>query len=208
MKKLNLPNKLTVTRLFMVPVFLLVMFFIPGRFWMVRNVVGAIIFLGASITDAVDGHMARKHGLITDFGKFLDPLADKALVISAMTMIFYHFGNIRPYFLWVFVIVLLREFAVTGLRLLINGQGVVLAAGMLGKIKTVLQMVFIMTALLEPVLYEIVFMIWKTAPAGLVSFLASYPPLTFLTMAGTLLFTVWSCISYFKGTGQYIDPEK
>jgi len=192
----------------MVPVFLIVMFCIPARYWIIRNLVGAVIFLGASITDAVDGHMARKYGLITDFGKFLDPLADKALVISAMTMIFYHFGNIRPYFLWVFVIVLLREFAVTGLRLLINGKGVVLAAGMLGKIKTVLQMVFIMTALLEPILYEIVFMIWKTAPTGLVSFLATYPPLTFAAMAGTLLFTVWSCIDYFKGSGQYIDPEK
>ena len=184
----------------MVPVFLIVMFCIPARYWIIRNLVGAVIFLGASITDAVDGHMARKYGLITDFGKFLDPLADKALVISAMTMIFYHFGNIRPYFLWVFVIVLLREFAVTGLRLLINGKGVVLAAGMLGKIKTVLQMVFIMTALLEPILYEIVFMIWKTAPTGLVSFLSTYPPLTFAAMAGTLLFTVWSCIDYFKGS--------
>ena len=208
MKKLNLPNRLTVARLFMVPVFLLVMFFIPGKFWLIRNIVGAVIFLSAAITDAVDGHMARKYGLITDFGKFLDPLADKALVISAMTMIFYHFENIRPYFVWVFVIVLLREFAVTGLRLLINGKGVVLAAGLLGKIKTVLQMVFIMTALLEPVLYRIIFAIWKTAPIDVISFLGKYPPLTFITMAGTLLFTVWSCIDYFKGTGQYIDPEK
>lgn len=208
MKELNLPNKLTVTRLFMVPVFLLVMFLIPAKLWIVRNVVGAVIFLGASITDAVDGHMARKYGLITDFGKFLDPLADKALVISAMTMIFYHFANIRPYFLWVFVIVLLREFAVTGLRLLINSKGVVLAAGILGKIKTVFQMVLIMTALLEPVLYEIIFMIFKKIPAGVVEFLGKYPPLTFIAMLGTLLFTVWSCIDYFKGTGQYIDPEK
>ena len=208
MKKLNLPNKLTVARLFMVPIFLVVMFVIPSDYWLIRNIVGAVIFLGASITDAVDGHMARKYGLITDFGKFLDPLADKALVISAMTMIFYHYENIRPFFLWVFVTVLLREFAVTGLRLLINGKGVVLAAGILGKIKTVLQMVFIMTALLEPVLYKVVFMIWKTAPAGVVSFVDKYPPITFLTMAGTLLFTVWSCIDYFKGTGQYIDPEK
>ena len=208
MKKLNLPNKLTVARLFMVPVFLIVMFVIPPRLWILRNALGAFLFLAAAITDAIDGHLARKHKLITNFGKFLDPLADKALVISAMTMIFYHFENIRPYFLWVFVIVLLREFAVTGLRLLINSEGVVLAAGILGKIKTVLQMVFIMTTLLEPILYRIIFAIWKTAPTDVISFLAKYPPLTFITMAGTLLFTVWSCIDYFKGTGKYIDPEK
>lgn len=205
MKKLNLPNKLTVIRLFMVPVFVLFMYFMPteNNLWIVRNVVGAMIFLGAAITDAIDGHLARKHNLITDFGKFLDPLADKFIVISAMAMIFYLFDNIRSFFVWVFIIVLLREFAVTGLRLIISNNGVVLAAAILGKIKTVLQMVFIMTALLEPVLQKILGLLF-TLPG----WLATYPPLTLVTMVGTLIFTVWSGIDYFKGAGSYIDPEK
>lgn len=205
MKKLNLPNKLTVIRLFMVPVFVLFMYFMPteNNLWIVRNVVGAIIFLGASITDAIDGHLARKHNLITDFGKFLDPLADKFIVISAMAMIFYLFSNIRSFFVWVFIVVLLREFAVTGLRLIISNKGVVLAAAILGKIKTALQMTFIMTTLLEPVLQHILALIFP-----LPSWLWAYPPLTLATMAGTLVFTVWSGVDYFKGAGTYIDPEK
>ena len=206
-KNINLPNRLTIARFLMVPVFLIVMFAIPAKYWIVRNAVGAAIFLAASITDAIDGHVARKYNLITDFGKFLDPLADKCIVISAMTMILYHFENIKPYFVWVFVIVLLREFAITGLRLIISNKGVVLAAATLGKIKTVFQMVFIMTALLEPILYFVIGLIFPI-PAGINAFLAAYPPLTLISMAGTLLFTVWSCIDYFRGGGKYIDPEK
>ncbi len=207
MKKLNLPNKLTVIRFAMVPVFILVMYFVPasGGLWILRNALGAAIFLGASITDAMDGHIARKYNLITDFGKFLDPLADKFIVISAMTMILYlpSFASLRGFFVWVFLIVLLREFAVTGLRLILNNKGIVLAAGMLGKIKTVLQMVFIMTALLEPILDHIL-NLFLPMP----SWLMKYPPLTILSMAGVLIFTVWSCIDYFRGGGKYIDPEK
>ncbi len=207
MKKLNLPNKLTVVRFAMVPVFILVMYFVPAEknLWILRNVLGAAIFLAASITDAMDGHIARKYNLITDFGKFLDPLADKFIVISAMTMILYlpSFASLRGFFVWVFLIVLLREFAVTGLRLILNNKGIVLAAGMLGKIKTVFQMVFIMTALLEPVLDYILGLL-VTLP----SWLTKYPPLTVLSMVGVLIFTVWSCIDYFRGGGKYIDPEK
>ncbi len=207
MKKLNLPNKLTVLRFAMVPVFIAVMYFVPAEngFWILRNVLGAAIFLGASITDAMDGHIARKYNLITDFGKFLDPLADKFIVISAMTMILYlpSYASIRGFFVWVFIIVLLREFAVTGLRLIINNKGIVLAAGMLGKIKTVFQMVLIMTALLEPVLDYVLGLL-----IPMPGWLTNYPPLTLLSMTGVLVFTVWSCIDYFRGGGKYIDPEK
>ena len=141
MKKLNLPNKLTVLRLCMVPVLILVMYFIPGKLWILRNALGAALFLGTAITDALDGKIARRYGLITDFGKFLDPLADKFLVIGTMTMILYldSFANIRKYFVFVYIVILLREFAITGLRLVVSGKGKVLAAAMLGKIKTVFQ---------------------------------------------------------------------
>ena len=210
MKKLNLPNKLSLSRLIMVPIFMLVMFFVPGDNWILRNALGAVIFLGTAITDAIDGNIARKHNLITEFGKFIDPLADKFLVIFSMLMLLYlpEFKAIQPYLLLVFTLVLMRELAVTALRLVLRGSGVVLAADVLGKVKTVFQMIFIMTALLEPILYFVVGLIFPAIPAEVFVLLATYPPLTLITMACTLLFTVWSGINYFAGNGKYLDPEK
>lgn len=203
MKKLNLPNKLTVLRLCMVPVFILVMYFIPNEYWLYRNLIGAVLFIATSLTDMLDGRIARKYNLVTDFGKFLDPLADKFLVIGAMTMILYlpQYSNIHAYFIFVYIIVLFREFAVTGLRLLVNSKGKVMAAGKLGKIKTVFQMSFIISALLEPILYELL-------PVAKSSLLHLYPPITLFFMVGVLVFTVWSALSYFGTSGKYIDPEK
>ena len=89
MKKLNLPNKLSLLRLITVPAIMLVLFFVPDELWVVRNCVGAALFLACAITDAIDGNIARKHNLITEFGKFIDPLADKFLVIFSMLMLLY-----------------------------------------------------------------------------------------------------------------------
>lgn len=210
MKKLNLPNKLSLSRLIMVPIFMLVMFLVPSEHWIIRNALGAAIFLGTAITDAIDGKIARKHNLITEFGKFIDPLADKFLVIFSMLMLLYlpDFGAIQPYLLWVFTLVLMRELAVTALRLVLRGSGVVLAADTLGKVKTVFQMIFIMTALLEPILYRVLELLIPAIPAEVFAFLAKYPVLTLATMACTLVFTVWSGINYFAGNGKYLDPEK
>lgn len=210
MKKLNLPNKLTVLRLFMVPVLVLSMYFIDDKHWVIRNSVAAALFLATAITDALDGKIARKYGLITDFGKFLDPLADKFLVVGTMAMILYldSFSNIHKYFVFVFIAILLREFAITGLRLVVSGSGVVLAAAILGKIKTVLQMVFVMTALLEPVLYRVISLIVGESADSVMRVLFAYPPLTLLSMTGAFVFTVWSAIDYFKACAKYIDPEK
>ena len=209
MKKLNLPNKLSLLRLITVPAIMLVLFFVPDELWVVRNCVGAALFLACAITDAIDGNIARKHNLITEFGKFIDPLADKFLVIFSMLMLLYipQFAPIRSYMLWFFAIVVMRELAVTALRLVLRGSGVVLAADTLGKVKTVFQIVFIMTALLEPVLYFVLGLIF-TFPKEAVSFLANYPPLTLLTMACALVFTVLSGINYFKSNMSHLDPEK
>ena len=209
MKKLNLPNKLSLMRLCLVPVIMLVAFFVPSELWILRNALVAALFLGTAITDAIDGKIARNHNLITDFGKFIDPLADKFLVIFSMLMLLYlpEFWAIRPYYLWVFAIVVMRELAVTALRLVISKSGVVLAADILGKIKTVMQMVFIMTALLEPILYYVVNLI-VPLPTEVNAFLAEYPILTLATMACALVFTVLSGINYFKKCSAYIDPEK
>lgn len=138
---MNLPNKLTVLRMGMIPVFLVFMLVpqIPQRFlW------AFLFFAAASFTDYLDGHIARKHHLITDFGKFMDPLADKLLVVSALIC----FVESGWAYSLVVVLILAREFLVTSVRLIAAGHGTVIAADIWGKMKTVSQMVWVMYALL------------------------------------------------------------
>jgi len=138
---MNLPNKLTLLRVFLVPVFLVFLLInkIPGNyFWALA------VFAIASITDALDGHIARKHNLVTNFGKFLDPLADKVLVMSAIiAFVELKFTSCIPV-----IIILGREFMVTSLRLVANNSsGKVIAAGLMGKLKTAFTMVAIIAIL-------------------------------------------------------------
>ena len=136
---MNLPNKLTLFRIFLIPVFILVMLSnIPSKY-----LIACLIFIAASITDAMDGHIARKYNLVTDFGKFLDPIADKALTTAAY--IIFCFEHIGTGIEWVLFIVLLREFVVTSVRLAAADSGKVVAANIYGKIKTVAQMITIGT---------------------------------------------------------------
>ena len=134
---MNLPNKLTMGRIIAIPVFIIV-------FLMGHAVTATIIFIAAAATDALDGHIARKRGLVTNFGKLMDPLADKLLTMSAFLVLVGE-GTVAS---WIVVIILGREFAVTGLRQIAAADGVVMAAGMTGKVKTVLQMVAIPQLLL------------------------------------------------------------
>lgn len=139
---MNTPNKLTLLRICLVPVFLLFLMVddIPHNY-----LFALIIFVGASITDAIDGNLARKNNQITDFGKFLDPLADKVLVISALVS-FCYFGFANPIAV---IIIIAREFMVTSIRLVVaTSDGTVISANKAGKIKTVIQMVAIITILL------------------------------------------------------------
>lgn len=132
---MNTPNKLTVLRMLMVPVF---MFFalIDGTVW---QITALAIFALASFTDYLDGKIARANGLVTTFGKFMDPLADKLLTTAAF-LVFMDKGLISS---WVIIIVLFREFAVSGIRLVAAGTGEVIAASFWGKLKTVSQMIAI-----------------------------------------------------------------
>ncbi len=146
MKKMNLPNQLTILRTAMVPIFLLFMF-LPIK----HNYLYAfIIFAFASITDALDGMIARKYNLITNFGKFMDPLADKILTISAFIALIPVAVelNVSTLFVIAVVIIISRELAVTGFRILAADNKIVIAADIWGKIKTVLQMVWICYTLL------------------------------------------------------------
>lgn len=131
---MNLPNKLTTIRVFMVPLYLVFMLVpqIPyGRY------IAGFIFTIAAITDALDGHIARKNNLITNFGKFMDPVADKLLVCSALIC----FVELDLMPAWIAIVIISREFIVSGFRLVASDNGVVLAAGWWGKIKTVVQVV-------------------------------------------------------------------
>ena len=138
---MNLPNKLTVLRMALIPVFL-VFLLVEGIPW--RFLWAAVVFGAASFTDYLDGHIARSRGLVTNFGKLMDPLADKLLVFSAL-ICFLEYG--RACTLGVFVI-LARELLVTSVRLIAAEQGRVIAADRLGKLKTVTQIVWVLYALL------------------------------------------------------------
>jgi CDP-diacylglycerol--glycerol-3-phosphate 3-phosphatidyltransferase len=138
---MNLPNKLTILRTIMIPFFLVALLcdekyggFIPYGNW-----IALVIFALASLTDMLDGKIARKYHLITDFGKFMDPLADKLLVASAM-IAFVELGRIPC---WVVIIIIAREFIISGFRLVAADNGIVIAAGIWGKVKTAEQMVML-----------------------------------------------------------------
>lgn len=137
---MNLPNKLTLLRVLLIPVFLVLVYLsFPGHLY-----AALAVFILASVTDFVDGHLARSRNLVTDFGKFMDPLADKLLVLSAMLW-FVEVG-IMP--AWCLLIVVAREFAVSGLRMIAANNGKVIAAGMSGKVKTFSTMIGICLILL------------------------------------------------------------
>ena len=138
---MNLPNKLTVLRVILIPFFL---FFLYADFIPYNYTLALVIFAAASITDALDGKIARKRNLVTDFGKFLDPLADKALVVAALA-VFVDFKVISAIPL---IIIVIREFMVSGLRLVTAGNGVVVAAGFWGKLKTAFTMAAIVLIML------------------------------------------------------------
>ncbi len=202
--KMNLPNKLTVLRLLLVPVIVIVGM-LPHIPFYLSCVICAVLFIGTSVTDMLDGKIARKYNLITDFGKFLDPVADKFMVIGAMFVILYKFENLRTLMIITLLVVVFRELAVTSMRLVVStGNGIVIAANKLGKIKTVSQIVAVSTAFLEPVLqYIIVLIIGKEG-----RFLLSYFPLTWITIAFTIVMTLWSGINYIKAYWKYLDPQK
>lgn len=137
---MNLPNKLTILRVILIPFFLICLMIdaIPYGNW-----IAVVIFIIASITDTLDGQIARKYNLVTNFGKFMDPLADKLLVCSAMIALI----ELERIPSWIVIIIIAREFIISGFRLVAADNGVVIAAGWWGKIKTVVQMIMIIVVL-------------------------------------------------------------
>ncbi|MBQ2752088.1 MAG: CDP-diacylglycerol--glycerol-3-phosphate 3-phosphatidyltransferase [Oscillospiraceae bacterium] len=138
---MNLPNKLTMLRIILVPFFVL---FMSIGATATNLFIALVIFVVASLTDMLDGKIARKYGLVTNFGKLMDPLADKVLVMSAMLC--FVSAGLAP--AWIVIVILTREFLVTSLRLIAAGEGTVIAADKWGKIKTVTQMLWIIWTIL------------------------------------------------------------
>jgi CDP-diacylglycerol--glycerol-3-phosphate 3-phosphatidyltransferase len=139
---MNLPNKLTILRVILIPFFLVFLLVdsIPGGKW-----IALAIFIVASITDTLDGQIARRKNLVTNFGKFMDPLADKLLVCSAMIALV----DMDRIPVWVVIIIIAREFIISGFRLVASDNGVVIAAGWWGKVKTVVQMIMVIVLICD-----------------------------------------------------------
>ena len=214
--KMNLPNKLSVIRLIMVPIFMVVMLLpVFTEFNAITDtiltLVGAFLFIAASFTDMLDGKIARKYNLVTDFGKFIDPLADKFMVIGAMfCILFTNKDNLVMFTILFFalLIVVFREMAVTSIRLVaVSGkERVVIAANNLGKMKTVMQIIAICAAILEPIIIRVIGIF--LGEGSIAEQLIKYPPLTIITMAIMTYLTIHSGINYIAGAWKYLDPEK
>ncbi|MBO8155165.1 MAG: CDP-diacylglycerol--glycerol-3-phosphate 3-phosphatidyltransferase [Bacillaceae bacterium] len=155
---MNIPNRITISRILLIPIFILLLAFdfdwgtilIGKEILPVHHLAAAILFILASTTDWIDGYYARKYNLVTNLGKFLDPLADKLLVSAGLILIV----ELQMAPAWIVIVIISREFAVTGLRLVAAGEGTVLAASKLGKLKTWTQIIAISALLLHNFPFE------------------------------------------------------
>ena len=195
--KLNLPNILTISRVVITPIFLFVILMenLPHRF-----LIACFIFSIASITDAVDGHLARKNNQITNFGKFLDPIADKILTTSAL-LAFMSMGLCN---IWIVMLVLTREFAIASVRMIAAAGGVVIPANIWGKIKTISQMVF-------TILIMILGETWDVVQNYDQELFAKLPDLSLVSnglLWITAILTVISGVIYLKDSKKIIDFTK
>ena len=198
---MNLPNKLTIVRILLVPIFLFFgLFRFPGEYGeIISRCLSALLFAGAAITDFADGKIARKYNLITDFGKFMDPLADKFLVFSAILVFVSSSMYLADDALHIALVisgavVIFRELAITSLRLVVMGspKPVVIAASWYGKAKTFSQCIWAVVIMLEPVLFP-------------------FFPFLILSWISTVVMTVLTIISgvdYIKSYWSYLDPNK
>ena len=195
---MNLPNKLTIFRIILVPIMVIIPFFgIDGRIagipieWLIIDVV----FLIASLTDKLDGYLARKNNQVTAFGKFLDPLADKILVLAAMMMLV----EMQKLPAWIPIIVLAREFMVSGYRLIaVEKGGEVIAASKWGKLKTVTQMIAIVLALLDLNAFGECFTGVLQGGDLILNLIVT------IMMIIQVIATIFSEIDYMKGAKKYI----
>ncbi len=190
---MNLANKITIIRILLVPIMVIIPFLnIKSNLWgiPVEYIIIDIIFIIAALTDKLDGYIARSKNQITNFGKFLDPIADKIVVITAMVMLVEY--NHLP--AWVPIIVIFREFVVSGYRLIaVQSSGKVIAANIWGKLKTVTQMLAISLAFIDPNPYGAIFNGRLSGYEFIINLLVT------LTMSVSVVATIFSGWEYIKG---------
>ena len=198
---MNLPNKLTLLRTILVPFFLLFLFLTAIPF---GKTIALFLFVAAAITDAMDGHIARKNNLVTNFGKFLDPLADKVLVIAALVA----FIELDIVGAIPVIIIIAREFMVSGLRLIAAGSGIVGAAGFSGKLKTAFTMIAVIFILVHLAVSED-FEWFGLLSEGLEKTVEKYVDWAELALIwlSTALTVISGCV-YLKGYWNLIDADK
>ena len=191
MAKINIPNKLTILRMLLVPIVMVFILYpsLSGNNELLYGIIPTVLFIVTAITDFIDGKIARKYNLITNFGKFMDPVADKFMVIGTLMAITVTNVALQPYMVWVTIIVIFRELAITSIRLIVAGDGVVVPANWLGKCKTMTQSISIVVFLVELIIWD-------------------YNYLSYVGMAATAVLTLWSGINYINAYWKYIDPTK
>ena len=196
---MNLPNKLTIARIAAIPFFIAcfflpetVMFTICGAEIKTKYVIAGIIFILAYVTDTLDGRIARKYGLVTDFGKLMDPIADKLLTAACMIMLIGRdLMSVCDWLMPLFtIIVIAREFMISGMRLVAASQGRVMAAGILGKIKTTLQSVALPMVLIAGPFFR-----------------AIGVPADFILLTASVVMTIWSGLDYMLRNKEIFRAE-
>ncbi len=202
---MNLATKLTIARVIAIPLFILAfMWHAPGVSlvgdW--GKIIAAIIFIIAAITDYFDGYLARKYNMVTTFGKFIDPIADK-LLVSAALVVMVAYREITYTSAWVTVIIIAREFAVTGLRLICAEKGVVIAASNAGKFKTVTQLTAIITALCLISIRIILETNYNSETYSM--FNTYYGYIIYLLMGIATIATIYSGYDYFRKNKSFLE---
>ena len=196
---MNLPNKLTIARMIAIPFFIAcfflpetVMFTICGAEIKTKYVIAGIIFILAYVTDTLDGRIARKYNLVTDFGKLMDPIADKLLTAACMIMLIGRgLMSVCDFLMPIFtVIVIAREFLISGMRLVAASRGTVMAAGTLGKIKTTLQSIALPMVLIAGPFFR-----------------AINVPVDFIFMLASVVMTIWSGLDYMIANKQIFSVK-
>ncbi|MDU5111430.1 MAG: CDP-diacylglycerol--glycerol-3-phosphate 3-phosphatidyltransferase [Clostridium sp.] len=196
---MNLANKLTMLRIFLVPLFLI---FIAVQDIPYGTFIATFIFIIASLTDQLDGYIARSRNQVTNFGKFMDPLADKLLVTAALISLV----ELQVVPAWATVIIISREFAVSGLRTIAASEGKVIAASMWGKVKTVTQIAAIISLLLQVNVGTSKYLISLVSSSEIIKKLIMDGPRVLLLIA--VIMTIVSGYDYFKKNIKIINTKK
>lgn len=202
---MNLPTKLTILRILLIPVFV-ALYLIEFPY---HDVIATGIFLIASLTDFLDGYIARKYNMVTDMGKFLDPIADKVLVMSALVLLCVEFTGTEGLIVVICTIIILaREFIISGFRLIAAGKNLVLAADKLGKAKTVMQMISLVALLITPFAFSLYSTIIPETPAqfpvlGMVVIMIGLVSLVIATLLAIL-----SAINYISKNSSVLKENK